>query len=212
MDTPMLYREGVGLSDRQVEVAALVVEEFLAAGFSPAVAAAAVVNAFAESSLDPKAVSSSGNFIGLFQVSTDVLPEGRKDARKNTQAIIEEARRASDFMDLAETSTDIYDLAEAFCFFVERPRKKKTKCPARAALADRLYPTSFWQNAPEALTPRAPKRLAPRGLTEEQQKWVLWGLAALAVAGGFWHLQKVKARLAVKDAAERDAAERDALE
>jgi hypothetical protein len=200
MDTPMLYREGVGLSERQVEVAALVVEEFLAAGFSPAVAAAAVVNAFAESSLDPTAVSSSKKFVGLFQVSSDILPEGRTDARKNTRAIIEECRRAPDFMDLAETSADIYDLSEAFCMFVERPSKKKTKCPARGALADRLYPTSFWQNAPEALIPRAPERLAPRRLTEEQQKWVLWGLAALSVVGGFWHLRQVKARLALEDA------------
>jgi hypothetical protein len=200
MDTPMLYREGVGLSERQVEVAALVVEEFLAAGFSPAVAAAAVVNAFAESSLDPTAVSSSKKFVGLFQVSTDVLAEDRKNARKNTRAIIEEARRASKFMDLAETSADIYDLSEAFCMFVERPRYKTTKCPARAALADRLYPTAFWQNAPEALTPRAPERLAPRRLTEGQQEWVLWGLATLAVVGGFWHLRQAKARLALEDA------------
>jgi len=200
MDTPMLYREGEGLSDRQIEVAALVVEEFLAAGFSPAVAAAAVVNAFAESSLNPKAVSSSKKFVGLFQVSSDILPEGRTDARKNTRAIIEECRRAPDFMDLAKTSADIYDLSEAFCMFVERPRYKTIKCPARAALADRLYPTSFWQNAPEALTPRAPERLAPRRLTEGQQEWVLWGLATLAVVGGFWHLRQAKARLALEDA------------
>jgi hypothetical protein len=202
MDTPMLYRDGVGLSDRQVEVAALVVEEFLAAGFSPAVAAAAVVNAYAESSFDPTTTSSSGKFVGLFQVSEDVLPEGRKDARKNTRAIIEEARRAPKFMALAKTSTDIRDLAEAFCMFVERPKNKKTKCPGRADLADRLYPTSFWENAPEALTPRAPKPLAPRGLTEEQQTWVLWGLATVAVVGSFWHLRKVKARLAAKDASD----------
>ena len=203
MDTPLLDPDILGLSERQVEIARLVTEEFLEAGFSPAVAAAGVVNAFAESSLDPKKVSVSGKFVGLFQVSTDVLPEGRTDARKNTRAIIEEARRAPDFMSVAETSSDIFELAKAFCLYVERPSHKDTKCMIRADLADRLYPSTFWQNAPEALVPRAPQRLPPRGLTEDQQKWVLWGITAAVLVGGFWKLRRVKARLAEKDREER---------
>lgn len=203
MDTPVLYTENVGLSSAQVKVAGLVTEEFLAAGFSPAVAAAAVVNAFAESSLDPTEVSPSGKFVGLFQVSTDVLAEDRKNARKNTRAIIEECRRAPDFMDVAKTSSDIRELAEAFCLYVERPRNKTIKCEARGLLADRLYPVDFWQNAPEALTPRAPAPL-PTGFTEEQRKWFYWGLVAVVVGGGFWYTRRVKARLTVKDAEERD--------
>jgi len=203
MDTPVLYTENVGLSKKQVGVADLIVEEFLAAGFSPAVAAAAVVNAFAESSLDPTEVSTSGKFVGLFQVSTDVLAEDRKNARKNARAIIEECRRAPKFMDVAKTSSDIRELAEAFCLYVERPRNKTTKCEARGLLADKLYPTDFWENAPEALTPRAPQRLPPRGLTEDQQKWVLWGITAAVLVGGFWKLRRVKARLAEKDREER---------
>lgn len=201
MDTPVLYAENVGLSDAQIKVANLIVEEFLAAGFSPAVAAAAVVNAFAESSLDPNAVSVSKKFVGLFQVSTDVLAEGRKDARKNTRAIIEECRRAPKFMDVAKTSSDIYELSKAFCLYVERPKNKKIKCEARSLLADRLYPTDFWENAPEALTPRAPAPL-PTGFTEEQREWFYWGIIAVVLGGGFWYTRRVKARLAAKDASE----------
>ncbi len=203
MDTPVLYTENVGLSSAQVKVADLITEEFLAAGFSAAVAAAAVVNAFAESSLDPEAVSVSGKFVGLFQVSTDVLAEGRKDARKNTRAIIEECRRASKFMSVAETSSDIRELTEAFCLYVERPSKKDLKCMIRSDLADRLYPVDFWQNAPEALTPRAPAPL-PTGFTEEQRKWFYWGIAAVVLGGGFWYTRRVKARLAAKDAGGED--------
>jgi hypothetical protein len=201
MDTPVLYTENVGLSKKQVGVADLIVEEFLAAGFSPAVAAAAVVNAFAESSLDPTEVSPSGKFVGLFQVSTDVLAEDRKNARKNTRAIIEECRRAPKFMDVAKTSSDIRELTEAFCLYVERPRNKTIKCEARGLLADKLYPTDFWENAPEALTPRAPAPL-PTGFTEEQRKWFYWGLVAVVVSGGFWYTRRVKARLAAKDASD----------
>jgi hypothetical protein len=155
---PVLDTSYYALSAAQVAMANLIVEEFLAAGFGYPAAAAAVVNAFRESSFEAGKTSPSGKFIGLFQIGPDILAsvEDRKDPRKNTRAIISEAKKASAFMAVAATSSHIPTLAGEFAYYVERPKDKAGEKALRYTMATHLYPDGYWQNSEDALTPRAP--------------------------------------------------------
>jgi hypothetical protein len=159
------------LSDAQVATAGVIVEEFLAAGFGYPVAAAAVVNAFRESSLNPRKESSTGKYVGLFQLSPDILAdvEARKDARTNTRAIIQEAKRSKQFMSAAAETTNIPFLAGEFAYYVERPKDKDGERFVRQQIAAVLYPEAYWENSEEALTPRAPPYEAPVGFFDDPE-------------------------------------------
>lgn len=183
---PVLYAQSVGLSEKQLAIADLIVREFLAAGFGYPVAAAAVANAFRESSLNPREESETKKYVGLFQISPEIEKsrEKRKDALTNIRLIIEQAKQSRRFMKIAATKTDIPTLTGAFGVYVERPLDTEGERLIRTEIAAKLYPTMFWQNAPEALEPRVPKvrRVPMFDLTDEEARWVAWGVGAAAVA------------------------------
>jgi len=195
-DGPVMVPERLGLSDKQVAVANLIVEEFLKAGFGGMVAAAAVANAFRESSFNPRKVSDTGRYIGLFQLSPDIIAseEDRKDPRKNTRGIISEARKAKEFMKIAATETHIPTLAAAFCRYVERPKDKDGESIIRYEIADSLYPSELLQNSPYAHEPKAPPYQRPPflGLDEEQQKVAVWLAVGAFVFGGLAYARYLK--------------------
>lgn len=172
---PVLDTSYYALSTAQVAMADLIVEEFLAAGFGYPVAAAAVANAFRESSFDAGKTSPSGRYIGLFQISPDVLASetDRKDARKNTRAIIEQAKKSSAFMQVASESSHIPTLAGEFAYYVERPKDKAGEKAIRYDIATRLYPDGYWQNSEDALTPRAPASEGGFDIDDPQQRPVV---------------------------------------
>jgi hypothetical protein len=172
-----------GLSDAQVQMADLIVEEFLAAGFGYPVAAAAVVNAFRESSFNPSKGSDTGRYVGLFQLSPDILASvaDRKDPRKNTRGIISEAKRAKEFMRAAKGSSDISYLAGEFAYWVERPRDKPGEKKLRSEMAARMYPQACWQNTEDALTPRVPEEEEGSLLTDPAVQLAVLGAVVVAL-------------------------------
>lgn len=137
----------VGLSSSQQEMAAIIEKEFRAAGFSDAVIAAAIVNAIAESNLNPNAVGDSGRSIGLFQLHEKGGGYGmsvadRKNPTLNTQRIIQEAKKAKGFMAVVNSGeTRIPVLSAAFSTYVERPANKALAEAHRSALAVRYFPS-----------------------------------------------------------------------
>lgn len=143
-------------------MATLIEKEFTAAGFPPLVAAAAVVNAYAESRLDPKAVGDSGRSIGLFQLSSRGAGAGmsvasRQDPTTNARTLIaKEARALAKVKSAAAKGASLGDLVEMFSTFVERPGDKPGEAMKRRLYAVRLFP--FGVSAP---TPPVPSRVAP---------------------------------------------------
>jgi hypothetical protein len=190
---PVLSTAYYPLSDAQLAVADLIIEEFVAAGFGYPVAAAAVVNAYRERSLDPEKASSTGRYVGLFQLSPDILASeaDRKDPRKNTRAIIEEATRSRSFMERAASSTHIPTLAGDFAYYVERPLDKAGERSTRYQIATRMYPEAFWENSEEALTPRAPKYRRPVGFIEDPENKPVVLLAVLAFVSASFAMLKI---------------------
>jgi hypothetical protein len=182
---PLLDTAAYSLSDAQVQMADLIVEEFLAAGFGYPVAAAAVVNAYRESSFNANKGSDTGRYVGLFQLSPDILASvaDRKDPRKNTRGIISEAKRAKEFMRAAKGSSDISYLAGEFAYWVERPLDKPGEKKLRSEMAARMYPQACWQNTEDALTPRVPEEEEEEGslLTDPAVQLAVLGAVVVAL-------------------------------
>ena len=129
-------------------MAAIIEKEFQAAGFSPEVTAAAIVNAMAESSLNPEAVGDNGLSVGLFQLHAKGGGKGmtkaaRQDPVKNARRIISEAKAAKSFMALVKAGERRVDkLAAAFSTYVERPFDKPGEAIRRAATAVVMFPSA----------------------------------------------------------------------
>ena len=131
-------------------MADLIQTEFRAAGFSTGVALAAVVNAYAESGLNPLAASPPPeDSVGLFQLNAEGVGHGmsreeRQDPVLNTRRMIEYARREPRFSDAAtDPDATLADLTRAFTIYLERPADAARKADARAELASRLFPDAY---------------------------------------------------------------------
>lgn len=136
----------VGLSSSQAAMAALIEKEFLNAGFSPLVAAAAVVNAYAESRLDPKAVGDRSRSVGLFMLNIKGAGAGmsvaaRQDPLTNIRTLLaKEKRPLAKVQAQAQQGASLGTLVAAFSTLVERPSDKPGQELERRLFAVRLYP------------------------------------------------------------------------
>ncbi len=118
----------------------LILTMFEANGYSSKVAKAAVINAWAESRLDARAVGDSGHAVGLFQISDlggrRVIDFDRKNPVLNTKWIIVNEARALQRVEAART---VGEAAELFCRLVERPAHPDRDGPYRRKLAELKY-------------------------------------------------------------------------
>lgn len=136
-----------GLDDGQRNMAAMIEEEFLAAGLPRSVAAAAIVNAKAESQLRPWASGDSGHSIGLFQLHDKggghgMSVEERSDARTNIQTILKRevlGKMGATLRARAESGASVSELAAIFSRDIERPRDKRGEMDKRAKMTARLF-------------------------------------------------------------------------
>lgn len=152
-----LAQEAVGLSPAQRKMVALIEQRFAEAGWSSDVAAAAVVNATAESGLDPKAIDASGKCVGLFQLNIDgagagLSVEARQNPETNIRVILvkEMKKRGQRIEDAADQGADVAELSAMFCRLIERPSNAEKRCAARANRARKLFPARCEQPTAEA--------------------------------------------------------------
>lgn len=126
---------------------------FVGAGLPLTAAAAAVVNAWAESKLNPEAVGDSGHSIGLFQLSDwgaghDMTVAERKIADVNIKTILVRevlVNAGKRFRQRAAEGADPRELAAIFSADIERPKDREGQQQARAALAIKLFPGMIGQ-------------------------------------------------------------------
>ena len=159
------------LSKEQSAMATLIYNKFTAAGFNDAQATAAVVNSFAESSLNPKASRKTDKeaSYGLFQMNTKGGlgaghdPENLKDPNYNIDLMIKAAKgKAGEKFRSAAT---VEDAITAFTKDLERPANANEEAAKRVALASAITnytPTTSTQvasNSPEKTkeSPEEPK-------------------------------------------------------
>jgi hypothetical protein len=156
----------VGLNESQRSMARIIEQEFLAAGFNDVMVAAAIVNAKAESNLDPRAAGDSGQSIGLFQLYSKGAGAGmsvaqREDPVLNTRRIIQEVKsnygkRLRPYAEAASGSpTSVAEATALFTEDIERPANGVLKGAERATKALAMFPAGVG-GVKGLLTPHIP--------------------------------------------------------
>lgn len=178
----------VGLNAQQRAMVDIIEREFTTKGHGASVTAAAVVNAYAESRLDPLAVGDGGKSVGLFQLRSPGAGSGmtvaeRQDPVLNTRRILSEYVIFGKRVEAARLAgADLGTLTALFCRDVERPDNKDVKAAERAAMARRLFP-----QGPEpqgSVTANSSLQL-PVAKT-----WAAWSAVGLLSLGALWWMNR----------------------
>jgi len=157
----------VNLSASQRAAVETIEREMNAAGIPPAVIAAAVVNAWAESRLNPLVVANEpkgGQSVGLFQLYDYGLGHGltvqqRQDPVLNTRVVIAAYQKlGKPIATAAARGAGIPELTAMWTKYIENPSSSAEKGAERAAYAARLFPSglsaSLWAvGTPSPLAP-----------------------------------------------------------
>lgn len=187
-----------GLTAAQLQMAALIESEFLAAGFSRTVAAAAIVNAQAESSLNPKAElkTAKEDSVGLFMLNSmgglgAGMPVGtkypggdsRKDPQLNIGRIIGYIRNTRSVREaLSAAGTDKEKMMQVWVYQIERPENKAAELVKRLALYRLMFPTGI--NGPpvnKEVVATDYAYIIERPQASSLETWVMRGLTAAAI-------------------------------
>lgn len=127
----------VPLTSSQVQVVNEIEARFMAAGLPLAWAAGAVVNAYGESGLNPKARSPSGRYLGLFQTSPD---HGSEASRLNLVWAVNWAiKKVVPLADHSGYDGSVESAAELFCRRVEIPGDPDLRVRERLKIAALLF-------------------------------------------------------------------------
>lgn len=137
------------LTPSQRKMAQLIANEFKAAGFPPVAQAAAIVNAWVESKLNPEAVGDSGHSIGLFQLhdkggGAGLSVEYRANPVNNTRTILERevlGHFGKRFRQRVADGAKVGELAAIFSQDIERPADVEGNKALRASLAEQWFPS-----------------------------------------------------------------------
>lgn len=139
------------LSANQIYMAYLIEVEFIKAGLPFSIACAAVINAYAESKLNPNAAGDCGGgrcrSIGLFQLheagaGAGMTVEERKNPIVNIQTIINrevKTARGKALRQRAAEGATVAELAAIFSRDIERPKDKQGNMDARYALGEKMF-------------------------------------------------------------------------
>ena len=125
----------LNLNDDQADVAKGVERIMKNHGFSDSLIMAAIVNAYAESGLDPNVVGSAGE-LGIFQLNPKGLGKTMKDhemkdIRKSTVRIIGAMRKSKRIMKLEKRKASAAEHVVAFCTEIERPKNMNRRAKQR---------------------------------------------------------------------------------
>jgi len=136
-------------SERNDRMMQIIATEFAAAGLGTNAIAAAIVNARAESGLNPLASGDGGHSIGLFQLNDWGAGQGlsveyRQDPTNNTRTILQRevlVSRGATFRRRAKEGASVAELAAIFARDIERPADKAGAMAKRSALAIQMFPS-----------------------------------------------------------------------
>jgi len=138
-------RVAVGLTDKQKEVSYIIEEEFSQMGISPNITAAAIVNAVAESGLNPQAVGDRGKAVGTFQLHKDGLGnklsvDDRKNVYTSSNIVGVQILKNYRLSDLDDNNENISVLTQVIAEDIMRPDNIETQKDKRSKLSKKIFP------------------------------------------------------------------------
>jgi len=136
-------------SERNDRMMQIIAAEFAAAGLPTNAIAAAIVNSYAESGLNPTIPGDGGHSIGLFQLNDwgaghGLTVEFRQDPTNNTRTILQRevlTNRGATFRRRAKEGASVAELAAIFARDIERPKHTAAAMSGRSALAIQMFPS-----------------------------------------------------------------------
>lgn len=126
------------LNNAQTDIARGIERKLRSHGFSDNLITGAIVNAYAESRLNPEAVGSAGE-LGIFQINPRGLgkkmkPHEMKDTKKSIDRIIGALKKNKKIMSLEKQDASAAEHTIAFCTEIERPKDKFRKAKQRVKI------------------------------------------------------------------------------
>ncbi len=133
------------LTEKQIDTASIIEEDFNSLQIPKNITAAAIVNAVSESNLSPKAVGDHGNSVGLFQLNKKGLGkkmtvEHRQDPHINSMVTGVQVLKTPKLLEREAAGATIPELTAIFSDEIMRPKDKEEKRISRAKLAKVIFP------------------------------------------------------------------------
>lgn len=137
----------LALSNDQADIARGIERSLKSHGFSDNLIIGAIVNAYAESRLNPAAVGSAGE-LGIFQINPQGLgkkmkPHEMKDARTSVDKIAEAVKKSKKIMSLEKKAASAAEHTIAFCTEIERPKDKFRKAKQRVKIMKEIMKKNY---------------------------------------------------------------------
>ena len=135
----------VGLTNEQKEVSYIIEEEFSEMGISPSVTAAAIVNAIAESGLDPEAIGDKGKAVGAFQLHKDGLGnklsiDDRMNVYTSSNIVGIQILKNNRLNVLDDKNENISILTQVIAEDIMRPDNIEAQKTKRSRLSKKIFP------------------------------------------------------------------------
>ena len=143
------YRKGLVCDDivteiENREVACEIERAFREEGFEDPLIRAALLNSYAESKFNPKAVGDNGNSKGVFQLNRNGLgsrmtDREKHDVRSSVRRVAIAIRKSPKLTKAIESGAETRKLTELFCTEIMRPSNKFEKARARGRMDEELF-------------------------------------------------------------------------
>lgn len=134
-----------GLTQDQHEVSETIEDELTQLEIPDNIIAAAIVNAVAESNLNPNAIGDGGRAVGAFQLHKNGLGkklsiDDRKNIYTNANIVGIQILKNNKLFALNENGADIPELSAVFAEEIMKPADIETRKQERREIANKIFP------------------------------------------------------------------------
>jgi hypothetical protein len=134
-----------GLTDKQKEVSYIIEEQFGEMNIPPNITAAAIVNAIAESRLNPNAIGDGGKAVGAFQLHKSGLGNNlsvkeRTNVYTSANVIGIQILKNNNLYELENNNAFISEITKTITEDIMRPDKLEQQKEKRSNLAKKIFP------------------------------------------------------------------------
>jgi hypothetical protein len=138
-----------GLTDEQKEVSHVIEEEFNEMEIPSNITAAAIVNAIAESRLNPNAIGDNGKAVGAFQLHKNGLGKNlsvkeRKNIHTSANIVGVQILKNDKLYELDNNNAQISLLSEVIAEEIMKPSNIDKQKYRRSRLANQIFPERIW--------------------------------------------------------------------